>query len=39
MIFGVDHLHEMLIKVCRGHAPGVTFISAHFEIISNIQLP
>jgi len=25
MIFGMDHLYEMLIKICKGQAPGVAF--------------
>jgi len=25
MIFGIDHLYEMYIKMCKGQTPGVTF--------------
>jgi len=28
IIFGVDHLHDMYIKICKGQAPEFTFISA-----------
>jgi len=39
MVFVIDHLYEMKIKICKDQAPAITFISSpSFQIISKIQL-